>query len=165
MNAFHAACLLTVMGLTAMSPVPQPPARESLSADRGGEPGKHCPNHEAIDIGGGYVISAARCGDTYQAWLVSGHNPSGSSRTPAILDHMTIRSLAPTEMFSIGPYCYRNGKSIYWLAIYKWNGKKKISKGSGGIVEAWVPNRTIGRFEPASRALIASAECHASDDE
>lgn len=78
---------------------------------------------------------------------------------------MTLRPLAPAERFSIGPYCYRNGKSIFWVAIYDWRGKKKISRQSGGIREAWVANPGIGRFEPASADLIASAECLASDDE
>lgn len=78
---------------------------------------------------------------------------------------MTIRPLAPFERFSIGPYCYRNKQSVYWAAIYDWKGKKKISRSSGGIREAWIPNLGSGRFETAPRTLIDSVECFASDDE
>jgi len=134
-------------------------------ATRVGDIGSECAHHEASDLGSGYIMSAGKCLDTFDVWLVQ-HRPSGGGGpSTVIVDHKTFRALAPSEKFSIGPYCYRNGKAVMWAAIYDWNKKNTIPKGSGGIKEAWVPNLTAGRFEPASKDLIDAVECFASESE
>jgi hypothetical protein len=116
--------------------------------------------HAVVDL----IVSSAKCATTYEAWL-SKETKSEQNKTMIVLDHLRIPELRPGETFSSGPYCYRHGKEINWLAVYDWKKRKKLTHQSGGIRQAWIVNPITERFEPVSHELLDDAVCLASEDE
>jgi hypothetical protein len=116
--------------------------------------------HATVDL----TVSSAKCATTYEAWL-SKEVKLEKDKTMIVLDHLRIPELRPGETFSSGPYCYRHGKEINWLAIYDWKKQKKLTHQSGGIRQAWIVNPTTERFEPVSQELLDDAVCLAGEDE
>jgi hypothetical protein len=111
-----------------------------------------------------FKVLSATCSDVPQAWLTRLTYTDGQihKTDETILDHLLVRTLAADESFSSAPYCYKDHKSVQWLAIYSWNHKKRIS--GSAIHEAWVPNLKTGKFELASPQLKLSVFCTVEGD-
>ena len=116
--------------------------------------------HETSDL----TVVSASCHGSYEAWLSKKLTPEKDA-TMIVLDHMRVPELKRGETFSSGPYCYRQGQEIKWLAIYDWKKRAKITRREGGIRQAWVVNAKMARFEPAPNALLDEAVCLSNDDE
>lgn len=111
-----------------------------------------------------FKVLTAKCGAGYEAWLTkfAANNGGQQNSEEIVLDHLRIRPLVEGETFSSGPYCYKNSKSVKWVAIYVWGNRKKIS--GDAIHDAWVVNLKAVKFEPATRELKMSVVCTAAGE-
>jgi hypothetical protein len=159
------AGLLFAPALTAWLALGSSAQGAEVGAQYTGQPNPNCSDfegfvvHAALDL----VVTSAKCTILYEAWLSK--KVKSSSGTMIVLDHLRVPELKAGETFSSGPYCYRHGKEINWVAVYDWRKRKKITHGNGGVRTAWTVNPTTEKFEPASRELLDEAVCLVGEDE